>query len=1404
MSSLKPTLLAAPTEAAGAAGATVVAPTDYKSLYATMKAPQLFSAWNMEKNPKARDALLLSLVKRQITEGMEAGYPSGLIADRERAAGLYPDTADPLFAARLFEKREFYEARAVAAGVAEGTVDPCSDAKAEKLFELTPVQRIVSRFMHPLTPYNGVLLFHGVGVGKTCSAVTIAEQFLEVAPTKQVIVLVPQALQDNFKKTVFDMSKLRWDEVEERWTARQCTGTSYLERLGLLSHRAENELLYRVEADRRTRYSVTGYQAFANWVERTLKTSVPAGLTDPEVRLAAENEVLRRIFSDRLIIVDEAHNLRDTAADADAAATEAVESEEEGGTGEGGATVDEAAENAGGKALNPYLRRIILNAEGLRLVLMTATPMYNSAPEIVLLLNYLIMNDRKTEKSNLKVSSLFDKHGNLTGPRAERVLAAAARAYVSYMRGENPYTFPLRMRPAAAAVEPAAEWPAISATRKDVDLEGVEDALNALPIVFTEPIPGSPVDTVMRASSARTMLAGGAAAGLVTEEDLAAAAGPSRDTMLDLRMQMGNITYPNQMYGGAGWDNYFGRIKVGYENRKIAVFAPRPQPEGAFDVDSVFAGEGLKACAPKIARIVESVRKARGICFVYSRYIKAGALPLALALERAGFRRRMASGKLAPLTSGMSAVAPICAICGEAHGSVADASSVVGASDKPSSVVVASDKLSHPFRQATYILLTSDDEVSPNFPGLVRQAANWPEDPEWGPLGSNVKVIIGSQVASEGLDLKCVREMHVMDAWYHLNRTDQIIGRAIRYCSHTALRDVEKREGQPPMTYNNCLIYLHAILGGEPLPYESADMYAYRIAIAKAQRVGIVQRQLKAHAWDCNLELEAITFVGLPKRKQVDSQGRTLDDYSIDDHDYTTYCDYQTCRHQCAVAVARTPAEGLRLNVGTYSVSDARRVLLAKQDAVRHLFDAQVIVPETVVKDLYSDLPWEIASEALMELLDGRRFRMTRPDGVEGFLIKRAGYLVFQPRAVSDTEIPMALRYAPAFQLRRHIMESPGPVISRRAQTEADVAASMYRSAATVRAETAAAAAAKKPVLVPAGGAGLSAIPEENAGASAAVVEETKVAAILPTMGALLGNWTEWVEFVAGGGEDDLPDHLAGFTATSVYRIWKWILPRFGEIPGVSEIAHRWWLDRFPSYPERRALLEAVLAHPNTEAGEEAMTDAMRALKSALKPDLFWSRPVIAYRVFNPMTTTKDAIEIWGRRTSSPPTEAFTILDTKVTALIGKQLGDKPIALPDGVGPLIGMIAPKDTRNIFKTLDVDVAVATKRTSGAECANVSNLTEHHRRVRVLQEAGRSVATLGPLLPPDEDAGWVEAGKKGRMDRLEIAHMKDITHQPLCIYMEFLTRLLDQMRVGGRRWFLSAVETSQSGLGLKGKK
>ena len=58
--------------------------------------------------------------------------------------------------------------------------------------------------------------------------------------------------------------------------------------------------------------------------------------------------------------------------------------------------------------------------------------------------------------------------------------------------------------------------------------------------------------------------------------------------------------------------------------------------------------------------------------------------------------------------------------------------------------------------------------------------------------GADIKVVIISRTGSEGVDFKFIHEVHILDPWFNLSRPEQIIGRAVRVCSHTML-PFEKR-----------------------------------------------------------------------------------------------------------------------------------------------------------------------------------------------------------------------------------------------------------------------------------------------------------------------------------------------------------------------------------------------------------------------------------------------------------------------------------------------------------------------------------------------------------------------------------------------------------------------------------
>jgi hypothetical protein len=1305
--------------------------------YATMPLEDLHAASASVRDINKRGQIVSTLMQRTMEAKTiaekETIWPSKQMREREEFAGLYPDPADPQFAARLYQKKEFYEARSVVAGVADGSIDPCSSNAAHSFFELTPVQRVVARFMHPRTPFNGLLLYHGVGVGKTCSAVTIAENFLAQNPMKKVIFLSPQALKENFLKTVFDTSKLTWSSQEGQWKIQQCTGISYLERLNLLNEPDLKTVTFRIMEDIRNRYKVSGYLEFANWLKTQFTEHVPSSLTDKTARATLENELIRRLFSDHMIIIDEAHNLRDLTENP---LVPQAQQEETTATGQD-------ADNKAGKALIPLLKRIALYAEGLKIVLMTATPMYNSAPEIILLLNILLMNDTKKE-SPMTIEKIFTKEGDLKEGVEILQLEKAARAYVSYMRGENPYTFPLRMRPPLEEDQMPASlrWPEVSATSLEVAFTEQEaNALDVLPLIMVPPITGSPAELQLRGATTRGFTA-----------DVGDV--PIVDKMLDSRMQIANFSYPNGTYGTEGFTQYFSQQNERGAGHQISTFRFRPQEEHP-DVDSIFKGDALKAHAPKIHRIIENLIRSKGICFVYSRYINAGALPLAIALERVGFQRRLGDGSISPLLRGSSAVAPICALCGSTNSPEHSAD--------------------HVFTPACYILLTSSEVLAPQFASLVRQAVTWDKGDPNGPRGTNVKVIIGSQVASEGLDLKCIREVHILDAWYHLNRIDQIIGRAIRYCSHSALPPEER----------NCLIYLYAVLVeatalGPAL--ETADLYAYRLAISKAQRIGKVQRLLKRHAWDCNLELEAITFAGLPPRRQIDGQGNELNEYDINDQDYTTYCDYQACKHECKVTVR---PEDLKIDESSYQFEDARNIIRKKHEQVRRLFKSQVMVPEGIVKDIFSDLPWEIASEALLDLLDGRNFRLTRPDHVEGFLVKKNGYLVFQPALIRDTDIPIALRYARGFQLLRQTVNPSGPVWTRAPPPVSVVRPPQPRvvDGVTVNPGDALYDTAPPPGALPVPpGAALpvppgAALPPAALPPGAALPPDDP----LTLTPELVARWSAWFNYISNFSDVDKSE--LDPADLDICKLWRWILRKFKEIgDDIITVAIQWWVEGRLTFDEQRIFNEVCLLNKEIVGLDE--------LKKALAKRHFINNSFVAYAIYKP---EENEIKFFHLK-KTVESQAFKQSPELLSKLFREKLIAPKLDILREAGILFGLISNKDKKSnptlVFKTVDLSAGLDSK-TRGAECYTVSNLTPSIQRVNRLQAAIQEdeASDLLPLLllPAEPTA------KKTEEDKY---YINQLTRNDFCLYLEFLTRLLDVMKFQGKRWFLDAIDASVS--------
>jgi len=255
-----------------------------------------------------------------------------------------------------------------------------------------------------------------------------------------------------------------------------------------------------------------------------------------------------------------------------------------------------------------------------------------------------------------------------------------------------------------------------------------------------------------------------------------------------------------------------------------------------------------------------------------------------------------------------------------------------------------------------------------------------------------------------------------------LNKTEQIIGRGIRFCSHSLL-DTEKR---------NTTVFLHCLTIPN-FQMETADLYCYRNALRKAVLAGKVSRMLKTFAVDCNLRKEVTVLRGLGRRVQIDSQGVTRnredDDkpsekrgIRIDDMNFTAICDWMECKYTCDPSIEVNLESS---DTSTYNTFSSRYRETKLQKIIQAMFAKQIVWSKSEILQILetSGAPRAAIDMTIQGILNNRFFRI-KHGSKEGYITYKNGYFLFQPDSYKDDRIPLALRIA-EFPIKRDEF-SPG------------------------------------------------------------------------------------------------------------------------------------------------------------------------------------------------------------------------------------------------------------------------------------------------------------------------------------------------------------------------------------------
>jgi hypothetical protein len=648
--------------------------------------------------------------------------------------------------------------------------------------------------------------------------------------------------------------------------------------------------------------------------------------------------------------------------------------------------------------------------------------------------------------------------------------------------------------------------------------------------------------------------------------------------------------------------------------------------------------------------------------------------------------------------------------------------------------------------------------------------------------GREVKIIIGSQVASEGVDFRFVREIYVFDSWFHLNKMEQVLGRGIRTCSHSLL----------PPEQRNCTTYLLINTFDEGQDTETADMYMYRTAMKKAIEVGRVTRVLKRYALDCNLNRDTIVVTGLESQRQIDSQGAVREDVNINDTPYTNLCDWiETCEYTCAKPVPAGPRD--------FSTYDEYAVMWRESElksAIRKLFE-QGEQPAFQLEDILeamSDVPHRAVSGLLSDIVGNQSFRV-RMKGAEGYIVYRNGYFLFQPDYLSDVRIPLALRVADVPVKR----DSFDPTAIRLRVAAAAPAAA---PAAAVEAPE---AAAEVPGAAEAPGAAAEAAEAPGAEAPAPAPE--------PRVGTIQAYWaavTKWAENMNQGlaPTEDIPPEVLAVIAERYIgdeqnreKSWLIMINWLYEHIQTSEVYSQ---EQKNAY--NRALGETLLEfiwdeslRPNEQL--QLILSGNPAAKGAGKEQIIKNGDIEAFRFVDPITGVIKYM------CGAAP------CSSGVAREFDRDPGDPLNGLQANTtttGQIYGFVVPKakERRLVFKTSSAPPPPGGKPEKGGECAIISTISYH---IQMLKEISNMLAAEGyPRFILVENILDEKARRKREKDEARAAGVKGVA--PIkranrtfenavraCALKDIILRFMTILNAakGGRRYFYRPIAALKSG-------
>jgi hypothetical protein len=695
----------------------------------------------------------------------------------------------------------------------------------------------------------------------TCAAITIAEGFKEYVSNmgRKIVVLVKNGnIEKNFKNELLSncSNKAYLTELQEQFLKSSKDQVT------------KKELMNRITRKINKVYSFMTYGTFVNQVlgmkefekdSYGRNTSRQKRNSDGSLSRKKPSNVIENL-NNTVIIVDEAHNITNND-------------------------------------VYIALSKVLQNSYNYRLVLLTATPMYDNPKEMIEMSNLLNMNNpdkilpirndlfksyENGEPIMVKQNSKHLSDGILKSgltsisEKGKDMLLRNLRGKISFLQS-NTETFPDKIDMGESLLRKTGSINVVYCYMSQYQNDIYQKALKL--------DSHEQVDVDAETLDAEDN----------TEEYVSVSKSSS---LYKNSSDASTMTYPNGVFGKDGFLSVFNEVKGSSEYKLSS------ENQNILRLDG-----DLKEYSSKLAKLLENINKSPGNVFVYSNYVNFGGTSLIKQLLLAnGYTQFKGKGK-----------------------------------ESYKSFILYDDSTNVETREAQRKIFNSEDNKD----------------------GKYIKVLIGSPVISEGITLKNVRQVHILEPAWNMSRINQIIGRAVRHHSHDSLSEDQR----------NVEIYKYCSIYKTSKSMYFIDKEKYILSEEKDRSNKVVERLLKQVAFDCNTNTTLITTTN----------------NSAD-------CDYTDCKYSCLIKPQNKEIDKFTYNmyINFFEEFDIELIISLVKDMFKNYFIYNI--PDIIarIKGLQSMISNQSIFNALKNMIDNKMILLDQYER-EGFLIEKGDYIIFNP-----------------------------------------------------------------------------------------------------------------------------------------------------------------------------------------------------------------------------------------------------------------------------------------------------------------------------------------------------------------------------------------------------------------------